>query len=180
VAAILEGAHKHPNVIVVSADLADGPLAGFNALRDLHMMKLRSRCVMLFDNFERELVIATFRAGAGGIFFRDAPIELFCKCIERVHQGQIWAGSKELGLLVEALSSAVPLRSVTRNPGLLSGREEEIVNLVAQGFTNRQVSQKLNLSEHTIKNYLFRIFDKLGISSRVELALYSRDRSGAA
>jgi DNA-binding NarL/FixJ family response regulator len=78
-----------------------------------------------------------------------------------------------MNLLVEALVSAKPLH-VTSATGrrLLAKREEEVVNLVAEGLTNRDIAQKLGISEHTVSNYLFRVYEKLGISSRVELVLY--------
>src|SRR5439155_12346332 len=97
-----------------------------------------------------------------------------CKCIQSVHQGQIWANSEQLKYLVEALSEVTALRIVdAKGFKLLSAREEQVVALVADGLSNRQVATELCLSEHTIKKYLFRIFDKLGVSSRVELTLYA-------
>jgi len=94
-----------------------------------------------------------------------------------VHQGQVWASSEELLFLLEALVEPAPI--ATRDlPGsrTLSKREEEIARLVAEGFSNRQISERLDLSEHTIKNYLFRVFEKLGVSTRVELTLYALKR----
>jgi len=130
---------------------------------------------MLLEQCERDLVVDSFRGGARGIFCRTASFEALCKCIERVHQGQIWASSTELQIILEAFASAVPLRATNhRGENLLTRREEQVVNLVAQGLTNREISGQLRLSEHTVKNYLFRIFDKLGVSSRVELVLYGR------
>jgi DNA-binding NarL/FixJ family response regulator len=177
---ILEKARSNPQVILISANLGDGALAGFNALRELHVKRVPSSMVMLFDALDQDLVIASFRGGAKGVFFRDKPVELLCKCIQRVHEGQVWAGSNELQLLLRALSVAFPLRSVAPARGVLSKREEEIMELVSQGMTNREVSRKLHLSEHTVKNHLFRLFEKLGISNRVELTLYNRDRDRVA
>jgi DNA-binding NarL/FixJ family response regulator len=87
-------------------------------------------------------------------------------------QGEIWASNKELCYLLEALSEPVPAQ-ITNAKGLniLTKREDDVVRLVAEGLTNREISARLNLSENTVRNYLFRIFDKLGISSRVELVL---------
>ena len=87
-------------------------------------------------------------------------------------QGEIWASKTELCYLLEALSDSAPA-PITDSKGLnlLTKREEDVVRLVAEGLTNREISERLSLSEHTVRNYLFRIFDKLGISSRVELVL---------
>ncbi len=179
---VMECAGKtRPEVAVLSASLQDGPVAGFGALREITALNPPTRAVVVFDRRERELIVAAFRGGAKGVFFRDKSVELLCKCIRCVHEGQIWAGATELRFLLEALTVATPLRAV--NPTRaepLTTREQQIVDLVAQGFSNREVAQKLHLSEHTIKNYLFRIYDKLGVSSRVELAVYTMNRSAAA
>jgi DNA-binding NarL/FixJ family response regulator len=128
---------------------------------------------MLLASRERELVIEAFRSGAHGVIFRDEPLETLSKCIHAAHQGQVWANSEHLGFLLEALgqTKSLQLRDA-RGVNLLSKREETVVRLVADGLTNKAISSELHLSEHTVRNYLFRIFDKLGVSSRVELVLY--------
>jgi DNA-binding NarL/FixJ family response regulator len=180
VESVLRSVNKRPDVALISADLEDGALAGFNAVRQLQVKRTPIKVVMIFDSFERDLILGAFRCGVRGVFFRDRPVEDLCKCIVRVHEGQIWAGNQALELLIEAFTSAAPVSMVTRSPSLLSAREEQIVDLVSRGLTNREVSQRLNLSEHTVKNYLFRIFEKLGVTSRVELALYHRNRDNVA
>jgi DNA-binding NarL/FixJ family response regulator len=136
-------------------------------------LKPRTRAVMLLDTRERDLVIDAFRCGAHGIVFRDEPLETLGKCIHAVHQGQVWANSQQLGYLLEALSLTMPMRlQDAHGMNLLSKREESVVRQVAEGMTNREISAHLKLSEHTVRNYLFRIFDKLGVSTRVELVLY--------
>ena len=94
--------------------------------------------------------------------------------MEQVHAGQIWGNCAELSEVIEAFSKLAPMRVVNADGiRLLTKREEEVVRLVAEGLQNRDIARELKLSEHTIKNYLFHIFDKLGVSSRVELALYA-------
>ena len=123
------------------------------------------------------MVVEAFRAGASGIFSREESSELLCKCIHSVHQGQVWASSKELHFVIDALGPTQPAKLIRlRRSGLLTRREEGVVHLVAEGLTNRDISQQLNLSEHTVRNYLFRIFNKVGTSNRLELALYAIDR----
>jgi len=103
----------------------------------------------------------------------QSSFKLLRRCVEQVHAGQIWANSSELAEVVEALSRLAPVRVVNADGmRLLTKREEEVVHLVAEGLQNREIATKLKLSEHTVKNYLFHIFDKLGVSSRVELVLY--------
>jgi DNA-binding CsgD family transcriptional regulator len=134
---------------------------------------------MLLDSSKPEAILEAFRSGARGILGRHESLELFNKCLQRVHEGQIWANSDQMSLLVHALASSHTVCAVdARGMNLLSKREMEIVRGVAQGLTNREIADRLDLSSHTIKNSLFRIFDKLGVSNRVELLLMtmSHDR----
>ena len=162
-----------PDIVVVSAELQDGPLEGFRVLRELRELQSRTRAIMLLGSRDPAIVIDAFRFGAHGVIFRDEPIETLGKCIHAVHEGQVWANSLHLGLLIEALCRATP-SSIKDAHGidLLSKREEDVVRFVAEGLSNKEVSAQLRLSEHTVRNYLFRVFDKLGVSSRVELVLY--------
>jgi DNA-binding NarL/FixJ family response regulator len=131
--------------------------------------------VLLAENDERELAINALRVGARGIFlFSNSPFRLLCKCIECVSRGEVWLNNEQMQYAVDALAEVPTLRVVNANGrSLLTPREEQVVALVADGLTNRQVADELGLSEHTIKKYLLRIFDKVGTSSRVELVLYA-------
>ncbi len=162
-----------PDVAVISAQLEEGPTEGYRVLRQLRSLRSRTRAVMLLDSRERESVIDAFRSGAHGVIFRDEPLKTLNKCIHAVHRGQVWVNSQHLGYLLDALGQTSPLRLQQAHlREHLSKREEDVVRLVAEGLSNREVSAELGLSEHTIRNYLFRVFDKLGVSTRVELVLY--------
>jgi len=136
--------------------------------------------ILLLDAYDRNIVVNAFRSGARGVFcFSDYPFRLLCKCIHRVHHGQVWANSQQLQYLIDVVTQVPSLRIVNAGGSkLLTARQEQVVALVASGFSNREVARELNLSEHTIKKYLFHIFDKLGISSRVELVLYAVSHGG--
>jgi DNA-binding NarL/FixJ family response regulator len=162
-----------PDVAVISARLRGGPLEGYQVLRELHLLHSKTRVVMLLDSRERDLIVDAFRCGAHGVVFRDEPIATLGKCIHVVHRGQVWASSENLGYLLEAFGKAMPLRFQSSNGAkLLTKRESDVARLVAEGLTNRAISKQLGLSEHTVRNYLLRVFDKLGVSTRVELVLY--------
>jgi DNA-binding NarL/FixJ family response regulator len=89
-------------------------------------------------------------------------------------EGQIWVDNNQMLYLLAALAgNGDGSRDLVTTPVKLTPREESVVRLVVQGMVNREIADALQLSEHTIKNYLFRIFDKLGVSNRVELALYA-------
>jgi DNA-binding NarL/FixJ family response regulator len=158
------------DVLVISANLEDQPSKGLEILQELRTSFPGIRAVVLLHSSKRELIVDAFRAGARGIFSRQGSIEMLMKAVRCVHEGQIWANSWEMGLAVEALANSRKVRPVNGN-GLsqLSPREMEVVRCLAEGLTNREIAERLQLSQHTIKNYLFRVFDKLGVSSRVEL-----------
>jgi DNA-binding NarL/FixJ family response regulator len=155
--------------------IAGNHLPDFGLLRWLRVSYPKIAPILLAESDERELVVNAFRAGAKGIFlFTHTPFTMLCKCIHCVFQGQVWMNSEHLNYVLDALSEVPTLRVVNSNGRfLLTPREEQVVALVADGLTNRGVAVELGLSEHTIKKYLLRIFDKVGISSRVELVLYA-------
>jgi len=161
------------DVAIISADLRNGPITGFRVIREARLSCPHVRIIVLVDSPDRGLVVEGFRAGADGVFSRDEPFEMLCKCIRAVCEGQIWASSKQLRYVVEALAKDEPQFIKSANgTDLLTKREEELVQLVAEALTNRDIARQLNLTEHTVRNYLFRIFNKLGTSNRLELALY--------
>jgi DNA-binding NarL/FixJ family response regulator len=161
------------DVALVSESLQGGPFAGFQALNELQAAFPAVRVITLLKLAPRDSVVDAFRAGAEGVVCRTEPIHVLCKCIQAVHKGQIWANSHQLKFILEVLMHSTPLRVInSKGRYLLAQREDEIANLVAEGMTNREIAQKLGIAEHTVGNCLFRIYEKLGISSRVELVLY--------
>jgi DNA-binding NarL/FixJ family response regulator len=164
---------RSPDVALISTVLQEGDRSGLEILRQLRSLHPRTKCILLLDAPDRSLVVEAFRSGARGVYFRTDSPDMLPKAIRSVHQGQVWAGSRELQYLLEEVGQNLPAASVEFQPGVrLTDRELQVVRLVAEGYTNREISKTLGLSEHTVKNYVFRIFDKVGVSTRVELAIY--------
>jgi two-component system nitrate/nitrite response regulator NarL len=166
-----------PHVAVISSGLQDGSLTGFKVLQQLRDSGSRTSPIMLLDVAERDLVIDAFRTGARGVFTRAHSFSALPRCICAVHRGEVWVTNDQIQLLLELIMRFRPLQIA--KPGgmaLLTRRERDIVRLVAEGMRNEEISRTLNVTEHTIRNYLSHIFDKLGMSSRVELVLYALSR----
>jgi len=165
--------NAQPDVAVISARLQDGSSAGLWTLGGLRALHTRTRVVTLLDRDERQMVLEAFLNGARGVFCRVGSSGELRKCIQSIHKGEIWISNAQTEYIVEALKQAPAIRRVKdTGENFLSKREREIARLVATGLSNLEVSQKLGLSRHTVKNYLFRIFEKLKISARIELVLY--------
>jgi len=164
---------KNTNVVVIGTRLREGHLSGLTLLRRLTKASHDLNCVLLVERDEQELVIEAFRSGAVGVCERDQSYEQLCKCIVCVSRGEVWANSQQMRQILAALAHGLPpLVTDAKGRVLLSKREHEIVSKVAEGMKNREIAELLGVSEHTVKNHLFRVFERLGISSRAELILY--------
>jgi len=169
------------DVLVISSNLDDQPSRGVEILLEVRTQRLKARAVLLPESSKDEAILQAFRAGARGVFGKNEPVAQLSKCVRCVHRGQVWANSEALRIAVEALASSPMVRAVNANGmKLLSERELQVVRCIAEGLTNREIAERLKLSQHTIKNYLFRIFDKVGVSSRVELLFMTLSQNGAA
>jgi DNA-binding NarL/FixJ family response regulator len=158
------------DVAIVSHSLDDKPGRGAEVLREMRTLRPHIKGVILLDSSRAQDILDCFRAGAKGIFCKNERLESLSKCIRTVHEGQIWARSADLDLALEALATT-PVVRATNQKGLelLSARERQVIQYLAAGMTNSEIARSLGLSHHTVKNYLFRIFDKLGVSNRTEL-----------
>ncbi|HKS81047.1 MAG TPA: LuxR C-terminal-related transcriptional regulator [Candidatus Acidoferrales bacterium] len=171
---ILETARRDKPDVVILTHLDEESPIRFRTARDLRASLPSQKLVILLDSSERSLVVEAFRAGARGILCRDASVKSLGKCLESVHEGQIWATSAEMQFVLESLVESPPIRlSDPSGTPLLTNQEQAVVHWMTEGLSNREIASQLKLSEHTVKNYIFRVFEKLGVSKRVEVILYA-------
>ena len=167
------------DVALVSSTLKNGAENGLDVLPQIRAASPRVKLIVLLEESDSRFSTVAFRGGADGVI--SPAIDGFsclCRCVEQVNAGQVWANSAQLHQVLEEFSRRASVQVVgDRGEVLLTRREEQIVHLVEDGLTNRQIAAKLALSEHTVRNNLFRIFDKLGVFTRVELALYTTRHS---
>src|SRR5260370_16816820 len=148
-----------PDVCVISSALRDGQNSGFRVARELHSNFRNAAIILLLEFSERNLVVEAFRSGARGVFSRDDSFELLARCVQRVHEGQVWANSQQLQFAIEALTESPPSAIVdAKGAHILTKRELSAVELVAAAFSNRHISPDLRLPEHPGTTHPFPLF----------------------
>src|SRR6266403_3559965 len=161
-----------PNVALISADFDGAPKKGLQLARTLSCRGPALRVLILLEMSTPESVIGAFRCGASGVFCRNESLSELTSCLERVSRGELCASPAHSEFLLEALRSTPSCEGIEAGKiDQLSRREFQVVEHAAQGESNKQIADRLGLSEHTVKNYLFHVFEKLGVSNRMELLL---------
>jgi two-component system nitrate/nitrite response regulator NarL len=161
-----------PDVLLL--DLAMPRLPGLEVLRELADSAAAVRTILLAAAIEKEQIIEALQMGARGVVLKESATQLLFKGIRTVMAGQYWVGREKVSDLVAALRGLVASGGEKPDKTFgLTRRELEIVSTIVAGYTNRDIAQKFSLSEDTVKHHLTHIFDKLGVSSRLELAMFA-------
>jgi two-component system nitrate/nitrite response regulator NarL len=166
-----------PDVLLL--DLKMPHLDGLAALSVLQQQNNRTKVIVLTASDDKNEFVQAMKLGCSGIVLKQTAPELIVKSIRKVNGGEIWLDSHTTAAVMRQFASPgesggpVNGGTKTRERSPLSQREREIVQLVAQGFKNKEMAEKMFISEQTVKNHLHNIFDKLGVSDRLELALYA-------
>lgn len=161
-----------PEILLL--DLSMPRLPGLEVLRELSDSASPVRTILLAAAIEKEQIVEALQMGARGVVLKESATQLLFKGIRTVMAGQFWVGREKVSDLVAALRGLVASagEKPDKNFGL-TRRELEIVSTIVAGYTNRDIAQKFSLSEDTVKHHLTHIFDKLGVSSRLELAMFA-------
>jgi DNA-binding NarL/FixJ family response regulator len=164
-----------PDILLL--DLAMPRLPGMEALRRLAELATPVRIIVLAASIETAQIVEALQLGARGIVLKHAATELLMKCIRTVMAGQYWVAREEVADLVQALRKFAQSeeKPASRSTVGLTPREMDVVSNIVAGHTNREIARKLEISEETVKRHLTNIFDKLGVSTRLELALFAID-----
>jgi len=162
-----------PDVLLL--DLSMPRYAGLEALRDLSESAVSVRTIILTASIEKTQITRLLELGARGIVLKDAAPELLIKSIRNVMAGQYWLGRDSVADLVGTLGRLrVQAQSRReRNPFKLTARELEVIETIVAGYSNKDIGLKFSISEQTVKHHLTNIFDKLGVSNRLELVLFA-------
>ncbi len=165
-----------PDVLLL--DLRMPNLDGLATLQALQQSNRRTRVIVLTASEDKNEFVQAMKLGCSGIVLKQTAPDLIVKSIRKVHAGEIWLDSHTTAAVMRQFSTGLesgsgPGAAKGRERSPLSTREREIVALVAQGYKNKEMAEKMFISEQTVKNHLHNIFDKLGVSDRLELALYA-------
>lgn len=166
----------HPDVLLL--DLKMPGMDGLSALQTLQHASHQTKIIVLTASEDKNEWVQAMKLGCSGIVIKQTQPELIVKSIRKVNSGEIWLDSHTTAAVMRQFASPSDANGTSsgakgRERSPLSAREREIVALVAQGYKNKEMAEKMFISEQTVKNHLHNIFDKLGVSDRLELALYA-------
>jgi DNA-binding NarL/FixJ family response regulator len=168
------------DILIFEAALAPNPA---EAVSDLLRQNAGLRLVVVTPHADEELTLDLFRRGAHGIVSREVEPELLVDCLRKVSQGEPWLDSKGIHWVMEAYRTQGGRPSASRPKVQLTPKESLIVSCVTQGMKNKEIALRVGTTEQVVKNYLRKVYDKLGVADRLELALYclnNRVLDGAA
>ena len=166
-------AETKPDVVLCEVKLPGQN--GLDLLREVPALSPETRIIALSDGEVTSDVVEAMRRGARGFLDKQSPVELLLKCVRKVHAGEIWLNGRLTEAVLHTFGTQQPV-SKLNGKAELSRREMEVIQLVIQGYKNKDIAQKLFISEKTVKNHLSAIFNKLGVSDRLELTLYAFER----
>jgi two-component system, NarL family, nitrate/nitrite response regulator NarL len=159
-----------PDILLL--DLAMPRLPGLETLRELTSVDWSVRTIILTAAIEKSQIVEALQLGARGVVMKESATALMLKSIRSVMEGEFWVGRESVSSLVNLLREAMASPQRPKKFGLTS-RELEVVAAIVSGFTNKDIAQKFAISEQTVKHHLTSVFDKLGVSNRLELALFA-------
>lgn len=166
-----------PDVVLMDVTLPK--VDGLTVLRSIQARAPRSKVILFASVEHKDDFVEAMKLGCCGILLKDSSTSLIEKSIHKVHAGEIWLDSTTTAAVIRQFASPAEFPAAhsngktNRERAQLSQREREIIVLIAQGYKNKEIAEKMFITEQTVKNHLHNVFDKLGVSDRLELALYA-------
>ncbi len=166
----LSAAVKFPaDVLLFESRISSNPL---EAVSEILKRAPELKVIVVTGEIDAEQTVEYLRRGVCGIVTRSISPDLLVRCVRKVSEGEIWLDNRGVNWVIEAYRSQAALLTSPRPKNRLSDKELLIVSCVAQGMRNKEIAMEVGTTEQVIKNYLRKIYDKLGVSDRLELALY--------
>jgi len=157
------------DVLIFEAALAPNPV---DAVAELLRQNTQLRIVVVTPSADEELTLDLFRRGAHGIVSREVEPEILVECLRKVVAGESWLDSQGVRWVMEAFRNQTSRPAGSRPKVQLTPKETLIVSCVTQGMKNKEIALRVGTTEQVVKNYLRKVYDKLGVADRLELALY--------
>ncbi len=170
--AVTQTCRLTPDILLL--DLAMPRVPGMDAMRELSTADeaTKTKIIVLTAAVERLQIVQALQMGARGVVMKEAATQLLMKAIRTVMSGQYWIGREAVGDIVDFMRTNAAGEKPPRNFGLTK-REMEILAAIVAGLSNKEIARRFALSEDTVKHHLTNIFDKVGVASRLELALFA-------
>jgi two-component system, NarL family, nitrate/nitrite response regulator NarL len=169
--ALALAASQKPNLILLEIDL--GPEDGLDFLAELRETAKTARVLILTGVKEIETHRRAARMGAAGLVLKEHTGDVLLKAIKKVHQGEVWLDRSMMSILLNEMTTPEDLDPDTSRIAGLTNREQGVIALIAEGLKNKQIAERLFISETTVTHHLSSIFSKLGVSDRLELVIYA-------
>ena len=164
-----------PDILLL--DLRMPGADGLTLLQRIQNHRLKTKIIVLTASEDKDEYIQAMKHGSSGIVLKKTATELLIKSIRKVYEGEIWLDARTTAAVMSQFGDPSEPDPRERKKSAISKREREVIACVAQGFKNKEIGEKLFISEQTVKNHIHNIFDKLGVSDRLELALYAIHRN---
>lgn len=162
-----------PRVLLLDAMLAGGVETEFDVLRELQRKQKNPQVIALTSTERDEELMRSVRRSLAAVLPKRTSFSVLTACIRHVASGEFWPDAPETTPGTGAETSLFSSTNNSLDSSSLSDREKQVVELIAQGFKNKEIAERMCISEQTVKNHLHNIFDKLLVSDRLELALYA-------
>ncbi len=163
----------NPDVLLL--DLVMPQSSGIEALRELSNLPSPVRTIVLTAEISKSQIIEAIQLGARGVVLKGSTSELLIESIRSVMEGQFWVGQENVSDLVQVLRRLLPHpgEKAQKQKFGLTPRELQIITVIVAGYSNKEIALKYSLSEQTVKHHITNILDKLGVSNRLEIALFA-------
>jgi DNA-binding NarL/FixJ family response regulator len=167
---LLAAMERFPSDIVL---LDGGMIAGVSdAIPDMVRRAPNAKLVVQVSDNSEDFIVDLYRRGVRGVISRAISPDLLVRCIRKIAEGETWIDNQSVSWVIEAYRSQASTLTNPRLQPRLSPKELSIIGCVTQGMRNKEIAYKIGTTEQVVKNYLRKIYDKLGVSDRLELALY--------
>ena len=157
------------DILILEAALAPIPA---DAVTDLLRQSASCRMVVVLQEPDQEMTLDLFPLGEHGIVTREVEPEMLVECLRKVAQGETWLESRAIAWVLDAYRTQGLRPAGSRPKVSLTPKESLIVSCVTQGMKNKEIALRVGTTEQVVKNYLRKVYDKLGVADRLELALY--------